>query len=278
MKISIFSLFRDSEKHLKRLFGQLEEVERQTNAELEYFFYENDSVDNTPKLLKEWISSRNGKVLSEELGSRKFGSTLDTERMILLSNARNKMKNLGSSTDSAFSLIFDSDIIFNGSLINNFLKYKDLDFSMLTANVRQDVPCKMGSGQSCSYYDSSILFDTEGNNCMTWSNNPFYEENDRENFENNNPVEVLRAFGSAAFCSTNALKKCQWNSRGESEHWSFCDKMRDHGKIFLLPGVKVYVNISQKNWEHEGSVIEYQQNMLESPWNRFIVKASRNNQ
>ena len=277
MKISIFSLFRDSGKHLERLFRQLEKVEQQTNAQLEYFFYENDSIDNTPKLLEEWISTRKGILLSEKLGSKKFGSTLDSERMILLSNARNKMKNLDNDSDSTFSLIFDSDIIFDGSLVNNFLKHKDLDFSMLTANVRQDVPCKMGSGKDSSYYDSSILFDTEGNNCMTWSNNPFYEDEDRENFENNNPVEVSRAFGSAAFCRTKAFKKCQWNSSGESEHWSFCDQIREYGKIFLLPDVKVYVNIPQKTWEHENSVIEYQNNMLESPWNRFIVKASRNN-
>ena len=275
MKISVFSLFRDSEKHLDRLFRQLEKVEQQTNAQFEYFFYENDSIDNTAKLLKEWISTRNGRLLSEEIGSKKFGSTLDSERMILLSNARNKMKNLDDGLSSTFSLIFDSDIIFDGSLVNNFLKHKGLDFSMLTANVRQDVPCKMGSGKESSYYDSSILFDTEGNNCMTWSNNPFYEDKDRENFENNNPVEVSRAFGSAAFCRTKAFKKCQWNSSGESEHWSFCDQMREYGKIFVLPNVKVYVNIDQKSWDHEQSVIDYQKTMLENPWNRFMIKLQR---
>ena len=275
MKISLFSLFRDSESYLPRLFDQLKSIEQQGKYDLEYFFYENDSKDNSRTILEGWMKNRQGALLSENLGTEKFGSTLDQERMVLLSNARNKMRSLGSETNSDFSLIFDSDIIFTASLIDDFLKYKHLDFSMLTANVRQDVPCKMGSGSDSSYYDSCMLFDTQGNNCMTWSDNPFYEDEDRRGFANNNPIEVSRAFGSAALCKTSFFKKCNWKSSGEPDHWSFCDQMREHGKIFVLPNVKVYVNIAQKSWDHEQSVIDYQKTMLENPWNRFMIKLQR---
>ena len=42
-RISVFSLFRDSEDYIDKTLSSLDLMEDITNAEFEYFFYENDS-------------------------------------------------------------------------------------------------------------------------------------------------------------------------------------------------------------------------------------------
>ena len=194
-KISIFSLFRDSESYIHECLSSLNDIESATNANFEYFFYENDSKDNTAEILKNWIKNKDGKLLSEKANEESYGSTLEPNRMIKMARIRNKMANLGKPVKSDYSVVIDSDLIFSKNIINDFLKYKDLDFSMLTPNVRQTVPCKMGGDSETSYYDSLSLFDTENNHCMTWSDNPFYENSDRIKFKSGDPIHVNRAFG-----------------------------------------------------------------------------------
>ncbi len=272
IKISFYSLFRDSEPKIYECLSTLSKIESNKKFQCEYFFYENDSKDNTASILEEWLLNRDGNFLSETLNTPKFGSVLDPNRMKLLSTYRNKMKDLGVNSKSDFSIIFDSDISFDENIIEEYLKYKNLNFSMLTPNVRQNVPCKMGSKKKSSYYDSSILFDLDLNQGMTWSDNPFYNTDDRSKFEKGEPIIVHSAFGSIAFLKTEIFKKCKWNSNGESEHFSLCDQLRKHGNIYLIPKIKPRVNIQQKSWSHEESVINRQQFLLKSKWNRFLLK------
>ena len=273
MKISVFSLFRDAEPYLEQCLGKFEAIETRTKAIFEYYFYENDSGDQTLEILTKWIKGRQGRLLGETAGLPSYGSTLEEERMIKMAHIRNKMANLGKPTDADYCLIVDSDVEFNGDIVNDFLTYKDLDFSMLTPNLRQDVPCKMGSGDSSSYYDSLSLFDTAGNNCMTWSSNPFYEEEDRESFEKGEPIEVLRAFGGIALIKGCYFNKAEWASSGQLEHWALCDALVHYGKIFFLPTITPRVSVAQKTWPHEEEVVERQTKLLTEPWERFLLKA-----
>jgi len=277
MKISVFSLFRDSEKYIDRFFKQLSLIEENTDASFEYFFYENDSVDKTPSILKKWIKGKKGKVLCENFENQSFQSDFNPERMIHLSKCRNKMQSLDTKQDSNYTIVVDSDVIFDKSVVNKFLKYKDLDFSMLTSNIRQNIPCKMGSGKSDSYYDSSILFDLNKFNGMTWSYNPFYEDKDRKLFDSGKPVQVLSAFGSLAFLKTETFHKVHWQSKGESEHMSFCHQLNKLGKIYLIPEIKPKVKINETNFPQMDSVIKNQKWLLSSKWNRFLLKTGSNN-
>ena len=272
MRISIFSLFRDSGEFIHSCLGNLEKLEKQTNASFKYFFYENDSIDQTVEILSQWMENRNGKFLSETLNAPKFGSTLQKERMLLLSNVRNKMAALDQDKDSEFSVIFDSDVNFQPGIINDFLEFKDLNFSMLTSNIRQNVPCKMGAGTKDSYYDSSILYDKNGMQCMTWSDNPFYDTPDRNLYEQSKPIQVNRAFGSFAFLKTKYFSQCPWSSKGESEHLSFCDKLSKLAPIYFIPSIRPTVSIEQKKWNQEDRIISHQKHLLENKWNRFLWK------
>jgi hypothetical protein len=247
-------------------------VSSNTDADFEYFFYENDSKDATPKILRNWIEGKKGKLLSETVNEQSYGSTLEPNRMIKMARIRNKMANLGKPVESDYSIIIDSDLEFSKNIVNDFLKYKDLDFSMLTPNVRQTVPCKMGSKSKTSYYDSLSLFDTENNHCMTWSGNPFYEDSDRDKFKSGEPIHVSRAFGGFVFIKSEFFNKVNWKSTGNLEHWALCDQLNEYGKVYFLPEICPKVNIKQQQWEHESDTIARQKYLLSNSWNRFLWK------
>jgi Fe2+ or Zn2+ uptake regulation protein len=57
-KVSVFCLWRDSEKTIYKTLKQLENLESIEGFEFSYFFYENDSKDNTVKIIEEWLLNR----------------------------------------------------------------------------------------------------------------------------------------------------------------------------------------------------------------------------
>ncbi len=271
-KISFFSLFRDSEAYLPDLIKILEEMERVTDADFSYFFYENDSKDRTVEILEKWIKPRKGKILSEDVNEKKYESTLEPSRVIKMARIRNKMANLGKPVDSDYTIVLDSDIKFNPNIVNQYLSYCDLNFSMLTPNIRQNVPCKMGSGDTDSYYDSWSLVDKEENQCMTWASNPFYRTKDRDLFNKGSPIEVNKSFGGIVFIKSKYFNQVNWFSNGQLEHWHFCDMLRDYAPIFFLPKITPETHVDKSVWEHEDKVVSHQKFLLESKWNRFLWK------
>lgn len=275
LRISVFSLFRDSEHYLDRLFDLINQMELCTDASFEYFFYENDSKDSTVEKLKGWINSKDGKFFSENANEKSYGSTMEPSRVIKMARIRNKMANLGKPVSSDYTIVFDSDITFDPNIINDYLKFSNLNFSMLTPNIRQNVPCKMGSGDSTSYYDSWSLMDHEKNQCMTWSSNPFYNSKDRKLFEEQKPIDVFRSFGGFVFIKSEYFNKSKWFSDGQLEHWHFCDELRSFAPIYFLPSIQPKVEVNQSSWDHESDVIDFQKKMLSNKWNRFLLKTNK---
>ena len=87
MKVSVLSMFRDSEEYLGGTLERLSSLEEQEpSIEFEYFFYENDSVDSTVSILEDWLSNRNGLVSSEQLNKAKFSQSTSVERQIDMTN------------------------------------------------------------------------------------------------------------------------------------------------------------------------------------------------
>ena len=160
----------------------------------------------------------------------------------------------------------------------DFLKFKD-EGAMLCPNIRQNVPCIMGSGDDNTYYDSLSLVDKFGIQCMTWASNPFYDEADRAKYEQGLPIEVTAAFGGFVLIKTDTLNKndIEWYSKGGLEHWGLCARIKDVAKkkIIFLPSVKVKVEIPQKEVnKHIRSMdqlkIVQQQRLAMSSWERQI--------
>ena len=51
MKISVFSLFRDSEKIIYESLSRFSDILEIPGLDVEFFFYENDSKDNTRTII-----------------------------------------------------------------------------------------------------------------------------------------------------------------------------------------------------------------------------------
>jgi cellulose synthase/poly-beta-1,6-N-acetylglucosamine synthase-like glycosyltransferase len=280
MKITVFSLWRDSEPYIDKALSNIKALEANNKeVEFEYYFYENDSEDNTKKILEEFLQDRKGKFISEDLGAVKFGSTIDAQRMKSMAKYRNNILYTAKPMDSDYCIIWDSDVDFEPDILNNFLKYKD-EGAMLCPNIRQNVPCVMGSGDNDTYYDSLSLVDKYGIQCMTWASNPFYDEQDRAKYEEGLPIEVTSAFGGFVLIRTELLNKegIEWFSRGALEHWGLCARIKDIAKekIIFLPSIRVQVQIPKSEIDYhkasmESAVLFQEERMRMSSWERQLI-------
>ena len=159
MKITIISIFRDSELYIHNCLKSLDSLEQKTDAKFEYFFYENDSKDKTKEILNKWMKSKKGKLICEDINTPKFGSIVNKERFSLLAQYRNKLLEVGKPFDSDYSLILDSDVMFPDNIINQYLIYFKKDIVMITPNILQNIKCKMFDKNKDSYYDCLALRD-----------------------------------------------------------------------------------------------------------------------
>lgn len=261
MKISVLSLFRDSEKTIHRTLSQLSELEQNTDADFSFYFYENDSVDDTLTILLEWAASRNVRIISERLDYPRFGSVSSEERFSLMTYYRNKLLDSVKPLDSDYTLILDSDLIIGPNTINELLLHIKSGVVMVTPNtVVETIECKMGYGGPV-YYDSLALIDKDGRPGMTWASCPLYENSDREKWISGKPVNVISAFGGAALIRTNILNMIYWGSEHNfCEHWFFCKRACEFGEILIVPTVKCSVECSIDDIpeEHIQNVVRYQ--------------------
>lgn len=252
-KISVFCIWRDSEKTIHKTLKQLEDLESIDGFEFSYFFYENDSKDNTSKILEKWLENRSGKIQSEIINAKKFGTTTDPERMKFLCNCRNKCKELASENKSDYSLLIDSDIEFNKF---NFIEQLDclnsLDQAvMTTANVRQNIPDFTFNTSIDSYYDTYAFRDSYGNNGLYWSDSPFIRKQDRFNWSLGKPMITMSSFGGFAIIKSDIFNKVEWHSDFHCDHVNMCYDISRHGNIYIIPRSKVYVDIDISNYNLE---------------------------
>ena len=267
-RISILSMFRDSEKYLHDAFERLEALDKATpEFEFEYFFYENDSVDNTVPLLENWLRNKPGRLITELLNKPKFGSVPAQERMNDLTYYRNTLLNENKPFSSSYSLLLDSDVQFEPDLIQQYIDCLDDQIVMITPNVLQNIKCKMCDCKTDSYYDSWALIDRYGNHGMTWSSNPFYHPDDRAKWESNNSVSVKSAFGGCPMIKTSSLNKVEWSTDSGCEHWNFCRDVINDGIIVVAPTVVVKVELGASvieglNDDHVSAVISQQHRRL----------------
>lgn len=247
IKFSVFSLWRDSESYVYRTLKQLEALEKQhPEIEFSYFFYENDSIDNTANILNSWMSSRKGKLLSENISFPKEGTVMSESRMKKMAYYRNRMIELGRFIRSDYSIIFDSDVIFDNGIINKFISKIDKETVMYTPYISQNIKCKVCNCGKDSYYDVAALYDKQNHRGLIWSCNPFVNIFDRQNLSINNPVEVNSAFGGFVLIKSFPLNFCNWRSNGDIEHVLFCEEIRKYGKIKLYPDIKVSVELDEE--------------------------------
>lgn len=246
--IAVYSLFRDSEPHLARTLAQFEDLES-LDYNFEYYFYENDSKDNTVDLVKKWMEGRQGEFLHETLNSRKFESVEDVERMQLLCECRNKCKKLLECSKSKYTILIDSDVIFDKNNLEQHIEKinKLKDCVLLTPNIRQNIPDYYSDRTQDSYYDVCPLFDVNKKDTLAASDCPFKNGVDRMKWYLGEPVKCSSAFGGFALTYTDILKKVKWSTDGLCDHVNFCVELGGHGLVYVDPKNVVRVELDLKN-------------------------------
>ena len=194
--------------------------------------YENDSKDNTLKLLKEWENKNNNvKIISE--------TNVQGLRTQRLEHARNLLMNEGLKLKTEYIVVIDLDNVIANLNKDAFLssfKYENLDWGVMCAN------------QTGNYYDLWALrtFD----DWMPFDFEDCYKSRDRDFCLNqrlknipitNEPIEVLSAFGGLAIYKTKYIDdKCKYNgwinNKETCEHVGFNLCIRNNGaKIYINP-------------------------------------------
>ncbi len=244
-KVSVFCIWRDSEPHIHQTLKQLEDLESLQDFEFSFYFYENDSKDNTFSILSDWISHRKGSVCSEKLDKPKFGRVIDPARMKFLCECRNKCKALAGENKSDYSLLIDSDIQFNKE---NFLIQLDVlnqypDAVMVTPNVRQSIPDYTFGLSIDSYYDVYPFRDKHGNGGMYFSDCPSFKADDQFKWKLGLPIRCLSAFGGFALLLSNAFNKVNWSADVHCDHVNMCFDLGIYGSIYCAPKSLVFVDV-----------------------------------
>ena len=245
-KISVLGLWRDSEEHIEKTLKFLEDI--QSGADFSYYFYENDSIDGTKYILKDWLSSRKGDMLSETMSLPKFGSVMNVERLMLLAYYRNRCASQIKDVDTEYTLMIDTDVEFTKKDFSVLLsKMVELDCVMAIANTRQpQVKDLVTHLSEDSFYDVACLKDRYFNNGLYFSDCPLVLEKDRDSWYAGEPVKIAAGFSGFSLVKTEALKKCRWSTQGAIEHVNFCSELREFGDIYIVRECqpKTYFNAS----------------------------------
>jgi len=291
MKISVISLWRNSGTYIEDALKRLERLERY--YEMDYYFYENDSEDNTLDRLRQWLHTRNGPLISEKLNTQHYGPVVDTTRIDNFVKYRNTILSEAKPLKSDYTLLLDSDVSYDDNIVKKYLRCMTDDIAMITPNTVQNVKCKMDNCNQPSYYDSFALKDKKNQRALTWSCNPFVEENDRKNWKNKKPVVVNSAFGGIPIIRTSILNEpsVKWSVTHGSdaitfnedftmmqskqqkvgcEHWNFCKAVRQFGKILVVPTIKAFTTV-EGDIPDQPAFIKRQQDIIKDPWQRLVA-------
>jgi hypothetical protein len=250
MKISIAGLWRDSESHIANTINNIEKLNLVPNIELDFYFYENDSKDNTKTLLKQFMKDKKGKYITENLDFPKYGSVPNIERLILLSFYRNKLHSMIQDAESDYTLMIDTDISFNNYDFLELLKnIQIIDNSvMIIANTRQpQISDLMLNETSDSFYDVFSLRDRYNNNGLYFTDCPLPMQEDRDSWKNQLPIRILAGFSGFSLIKTKVLKQCRWSTSSQCEHVNFCLNVNRYGAIYIAPKSRPTTQVDLSN-------------------------------
>lgn len=129
--ILIYSVIRDRGFFIDKYYEQLKNI---VNKFPQYNFYlsiyENDSIDTTKEKLlsKDWSIFKDSCIVSEDLGTKAFGSVQNEQRIINLSNARNKaVFECGFLDICDYVMMIEGDVEFDMNAIEMLLNFKEED-------------------------------------------------------------------------------------------------------------------------------------------------------
>ncbi len=122
--ISILCLFKNSSSYLDFFCKTMEKFEDIYDVQFQYFFCENNSIDDTRIKLKSFSKNRNCKLLLLELEKDYIQNELSInfDRINTLLTLRNKLKDTFSPFNTDYTLFIDSGIYFKENILEDMFK------------------------------------------------------------------------------------------------------------------------------------------------------------
>jgi GT2 family glycosyltransferase len=166
-----------------------------------------------------------------------------------------------------YLLVADSDVYWDPELITGMIDRLDANpsWGMISPNTVQNVRDFVEDTERKSYFDSWSLKDLDDDQCLTFAANPFLRPEDREAWDNNQPVSCNSAFGSIAMVKAEALDcedGVEWAVIDGVEHWEFCAGVRSNGyEVIADPSLHAEVIHNEEVVPHP-DVIRFHQKRL----------------
>ena len=271
--LAVLALWRDSSDYLERSLAQFDAMEaalKKDGYKVVYGFFENDSVDDTPQKLQSWIRKHTGFVISECIGSPKWGSTPSLKRVQYQARYRNMaLKLLEQYYNFDYLLVADTDVHWKPDLIQDMIGVLDANptWGMVSPNTVQNVRDHVENTDRPSYFDSWSLKDRADKQCLTFPANPFLHTEDRMLWDRKEAVSCNSAFGSIAMVKAEAMDcedGVEWAVIDGVEHWEFCAGIRSNGyEVIADPGLHAEV-IHKKEVVAHPDIIQMQKDRLQT--------------
>lgn len=240
MNILICTIVRDRANKLDQWLEQLKEVVEDNNRHsFDLSLYENDSIDGT----KEWINKKFKTELPmkefnkiwvnlEDLGTKKFGSIANEERVRLLADARNKCMSKVNIENYSYVLWIESDVRYNPKEIKILLD-----------------ECENWDILSGASFEGNRIYDTWATRLTDAEE--WWSGAGRENtlIDSKGIISVASTFNCVCLYKAEAIKKCKFDGYSEKikrfdcDTAVICEKFRLNGynKIGMNINVKIIV-------------------------------------
>ena len=255
MRIGVLTTLRDEATNLPRFFRLLEALEVYPGVDrLFCSFYENDSTDDTPALLAEWLKDRPGVLQSELLGVPRLRGR-EISRTIRMAEARNRALAGFGDEPLDWLVVIDADLYAKPSHIWQLINViqHGHGVAMACASSLQNMPDIFGRSP-WSYYDSYALLDRSNLLGITGALIPLRDLQDRARWMAGRPVQVQAAFGGIVVLRMETVRSqlLRWDGSQGCEHWQFCLAAGAAGQILSCPQVTPLVLHDQPRQWSEG--------------------------
>jgi hypothetical protein len=271
-RIHVMGMYRNNEKYLDYLFTTFKLFEDKYDVEFRYYFIENNSNDETPTKLKEFIKAREGSKLiifnlKKDYVNVKDGRNFN--RTSTLAKIRNKLvDHCVPFPEDEWCLLIDSNIYFKADILTQVFKEAtaptENNIGMMVMYTQQlfipeihktsgDKPTLMKH-----FYDTYSFYDKHNKTfypycgfekCMVCSKHAS-KCMDRKHIKESEPIiDINSGFGGFVFIRSNIInnRKVRWNTlsyevqddKSLCEHVLFCDRLRTitEKRIVMLQNV-----------------------------------------
>ena len=274
MLISVILLVKNGEAYLRYLDRQFQILENDGKHTFTFYIYENNSNDDTKILLKEFMKSRKGLCISENIDKPKSLQGISNERGEHMANLRNNLKDKHGRLDSEYTILLDTDVVFHTETIDYMIESfnNNDDVAMVTPFSICWHSLLLGHG--IHYYDSLALensngigYRQSGNTCLfsyckrcIFYRNKFNIQLDRsELIDFNDTTRVNSAFGGFCMIKTSVYNKVKWYN-SICEHFSFCKDVLKYGDILINQKARTVTTIPEfSNDDHFQKIVSFLQ-------------------